>query len=121
MSNKSLKALHTALIDAREGYEKAVQDAENPQVASIFKHVSALHEQSHAGIHQILLERGEQFDEFGSVMAAVHKTVIAVRSAVTGSDQPSLASFASGEERIVEDYGAAIAENGWKCCRGRYA
>ena len=32
----------------------------------------------------------------------VHKTVISVRSAVSGLDQEALPAFAEGEERIVE-------------------
>ena len=43
-------------------------------------------------------------------MSMVHKTVISVRAAITGLDKPSLSSFASGEERILKDYDAAIED-----------
>jgi hypothetical protein len=44
-------------------------------------------------------------------MSLVHKTVISVRSAVTGLDRPSLNAFASGEERIVSAYDEAVQES----------
>lgn len=50
----------------------------------------------------MLLARGESPDESGSVLSLVHKTVISVRSALTGLDRSSLTSFMDGEERIDE-------------------
>ena len=44
-------------------------------------------------------------------MSTVHKAVISTRSALTGLDDESLSSFASGEERIVADYDKAIRDN----------
>lgn len=110
-SNDSLRTLRTALIDARKGYEEAVKDAEKPELKSIFQKMIVMHEQSHDTAHQVLVGRGETPDATGSFMAAVHKTVISVRSAVAGLDSKSLSSFASGEERIVKDYDATIEDN----------
>ena len=44
-------------------------------------------------------------------MSIVHKAVISVRSAITGLDRSSLASFVGGEKRIVGAYDEAIQEN----------
>jgi uncharacterized protein (TIGR02284 family) len=106
----SLKSLHTALIDAEQGYDTAVRDAEDPEMRALFEELRALHQEAHADVHAILVGKGEQPDETGSFMSMVHKTVISVRAAITGLDRPSLASFASGEERILKDYDAAIEE-----------
>lgn len=107
----SLKSLHTALIDAEEGYDTAVKDAEGPEMRAIFQELRALHQEAHADVHAILVGKGEQPDEAGSFMSMVHKTVVSVRAAVTGLDKPSLTSFANGEERILKDYDAAIEES----------
>jgi hypothetical protein len=44
-------------------------------------------------------------------MSTVHKTIISVRSAVTGLNEEALSAFVEGEERIVEDYNRAIKDN----------
>jgi uncharacterized protein (TIGR02284 family) len=108
----ALKSLHTALIDAEEGYDTAVRDAEGPEMRALFEELRALHREAHADVHAILVGRGEEPDETGSFMSMVHKTVVSVRAALTGLDKPSLTSFASGEERILKDYDAAIEECG---------
>lgn len=111
-SNDKLKSLHTALIDARKGYETAVNDAETSEMKALFRRMIAQHEAAHREVHGLLTKRGETPDEDGSFMSTVHKTVISVRSAVSGLGRDSLSSFADGEERIVESYDEAIAENG---------
>lgn len=112
MSNyESLKALHTALVDARAGYKEAESRADDPQVAAIFQEADAAHERAHGEIHDLLAGRGEKPDDGGSFMSTVHETVIAIRSAVTGLDDAALSSFASGEERILARYDDAIQES----------
>jgi uncharacterized protein (TIGR02284 family) len=107
----ALKSLHTALIDAEEGYDTAVRDADGPEMRALFEELRALHQKAHADVHAILVGKGEQPDETGSFMSMVHKTVVSVRAAITGLDKPSLTSFANGEERILKDYDAAIEES----------
>jgi uncharacterized protein (TIGR02284 family) len=107
----SLKSLHTALIDAEEGYDTAVRDADGPEMRAVFEELRTLHQEAHADVHAMLVGNGEQPDETGSFMSMVHKTVVSVRAALTGLDRPSLTSFASGEERILNDYDAAIEES----------
>lgn len=111
MANDALKALHTALIDARKGYEQARKATGEADVKAIFGKMIGLHEKSHDSIHKILASRGEKPDDDGSFMSMVHTTVISVRSAITGLDKNSLSSFASGEERIVQSYDEAIRDS----------
>jgi uncharacterized protein (TIGR02284 family) len=108
----SLKSLHTILIDAEQGYETAIADAEAPDMKAIFEKMAALHARAHANVHAILLDKGDRPDESGSYLSVVHKAVISIRSAVEGLDRSSLWSFADGEERIVGAFDAAIADAG---------
>jgi uncharacterized protein (TIGR02284 family) len=108
----ALKSLHTNLIDAEEGYDEAIKDTDAVAVKSLFETMRSLHQQAHRDVHDILVAKGEQPNESGSFMSMVHKAVISVRSATTGLDNASLDSFASGEERIVTAYDAAISESG---------
>ncbi len=110
-SYEALRSLHASLIDAEKGYEEAIKDAEVGDIKVIFEDMRALHRRAHDEVHAMLLSKGQQPDELGSFMSLVHKTVISVRSALTGLDRSSLESFASGEEHIVSAYDKAIEEN----------
>ena len=110
--NDFIVELHTALIDAGNGYDEAIKDAQKPDLIALFQRAKALHEKAHANIHAILSARGVAPDDKGSFMSTVHETVISVRSAVVGLDKGSLSAFASGEQRIIEAYDKAIQSNG---------
>lgn len=110
MSHAALSSLHTALIDAREGYEKAIEKTDEPLLAPLFQDLLALHGVAHRDVHGFLVAKGEEADDSGSFMGDVHKAVISVRSVLTGIDHDSLSAFASGEESILERYDDAIGE-----------
>ena len=110
MSDHKLARLHTTLLDARSGYETAIDDAETAQTKALFEQMYAVHGAAHADLDKALLAHGDEPDESGSLMSTVHKAVISVRSAVTGIDENSLSSFVSGEQRIVEQYDEAIQD-----------
>lgn len=110
MSNDELKKLHTAIVDAIAGYREAVEDTDDAQAKAVFQEMIDLHGAAHEEIHRRLVEKGEKADDSGSFMSTVHKTVISVRAAVTGLGSNAFSSFASGEERIVGQYGDALEE-----------
>lgn len=110
MAADCLKKLHTALVDARNGYEKAAEDAETPALKSLFEEMIALKNRDHAELHAGLLRMGEHPNESGSFLSTVHRTVIGVRAAVTGLGTNALSSFVSGEEQIVKEYDDALQE-----------
>lgn len=110
MNNERLSALHTAIIDAREGYRKAIEKAEDPGVLERLRAVDSLHQAAHADIHRLLATGGAKVDDNGSIIGSVHKAVVTARSAILGLDDASLVSFASGEENNLEAYDEAIGE-----------
>ena len=110
MAADSLKKLHTALVDNRNGYQEAVKDADTPAIKALFAEMVALKEKDHAELHVGLSKLGEKADETGSFMSTVHKTVISVRSAVTGLGSNALGSFVMGEEQVIKEYDEALKE-----------
>lgn len=106
----ALQKLHTTMLDTREGYVAAKRDAESEPLKSLFQSMIDLRDRDHAEIHASLVARGEEPDEGTSLMATVHKAAVGVRSAVTGIDRSALEPFISGEEAVLEEYDAAIAE-----------
>ena len=110
MAADSLKKLHTSLVDNRNGYQEAVKDADTPAIKGLFAEMVALKEKDHAELHAGLTDLGEEPDESGSFMSTVHKTVISVRSAVTGLGSNALGSFVMGEEQVSKEYDEALKE-----------
>ena len=107
----TLKTLQTELVDAHHGYEEALKDTTDSEVAGLIRQIDALHTDAIAENHDSLAAAGEPDNEDGSLMSFVHRTVISVRSAITGLGPDSLPSFASGEQRILDAYDNAIQDS----------
>jgi len=113
-SIESLKKLHTVLIDTRNGYDEALEDAHKDKsssaLAPLFREMIDLRSKAHAELHQALIAKGEKPDDSGSFMSAVHRVAIDVRAAITGLNE-SLSAFISGEEQVMGAYDEALKEN----------
>ena len=110
-ANDKLITLHTALVDAGNGYDEAIKDATDPRIAGLFMDMKALHQRHHSELHAILLGSGETPDDQGSFMSKVHRAVIGARAAITGLGTNALSSFVSGEQRLLSEYEEAIEAN----------
>lgn len=107
----SLKALHTAAIDSRNGYDEALKESDNPQdLAAVFARMSALHGENAAQLAEQLHLLGEKPDEDGSFMSTVHQVVMDVRSWFNGLGTSVLPGLIDGETRNIETYDDAIAD-----------
>ncbi len=105
-----LNALYTAIVDARNGYGEAVEDATRDDMRTLFENMIALHEGALNELRPELEARGVKPNDDGSFMTTVNETVVSVRSALTGLAENALSAFASGEERILKSYDRAIEE-----------
>ena len=108
-NTKELQTLHTAVIDARNGYDEAIKDAEAAELKLMFEKVRRVHSLAHQDIHKLLVDRGLTPDEGGSFMTTVHEVVIGVRAAVIGLGPDSLPAFANGEEDTLRKYDNAMS------------
>lgn len=103
-----LKTLHTSAIDARNGYEEALEDAESKGMTGLFRDMIALHDGNAEELHGILINAGEEADSDGSFMSIVHRTIMSVRSLFNGLDGSVLAGLIDGEKRNVGKYDDAL-------------
>ena len=103
-----LKTLHTAAIDARNGYQEALEDAEGRGMTPLFRDMVALHQRHASALHDVLAQAGEKPDDSGSFMSTVHKTIMDVRSLFGGLDDSVLPGLIDGEKRNVAKYDEAI-------------
>jgi uncharacterized protein (TIGR02284 family) len=105
-----LKSLHTSAIDARNGYQEALEDAKGRGMTPLFRDMIALHEGNAAELARELTKSNEIPDEDGSFMSVVHKTIMDVRSLVNGLDESVLPGLIDGEKRNVAKYDDALKQ-----------
>jgi uncharacterized protein (TIGR02284 family) len=103
-----LKSLHTNAIDARNGYQEALDDAEGNGMTPLFRDMIGLHQVNAAELARELTKANEIPDEDGSFMSVVHKTIMDVRSLFNGLDGSVLAGLIDGEKRNVAKYDDAL-------------
>jgi uncharacterized protein (TIGR02284 family) len=103
-----LSSLHTALVDARNGYQEALADADGKGLTSVFTKMIALHTSSENDIANRLRALGQEANDSGSFMSTVHRTVMRVRSLFGGLDSSILPGLIDGEKRILGYYDEAI-------------
>jgi len=105
---KHLKTLHINAIDARNGYDEALKDAEGRGMTPLFRSMITLHDQNANELEAELRKSGEQSDDGGSLMSTVHRTIMSVRSLFGGLDETVLPGLIDGEERNKSGYDDAL-------------
>jgi uncharacterized protein (TIGR02284 family) len=103
-----LKSLHTSEIDARNGYEEALVDAEGKGLSPLFLDMVALHDGNARAIADLLVGHGQVADSEGSFMSLVNRAIMSVRSLFDGLGEGVLPGLIDGERRNVEAYDAAL-------------
>jgi uncharacterized protein (TIGR02284 family) len=103
-----LKSLHTAAIDARNGYQEALEDAEDRGLTPLFRDMIAVHDGHARELATALSDAGQESDNEGSFMSTVHRTIMSVRSLFDGLDESVLPGLIDGEERNVSKYDDAL-------------
>ncbi len=108
-TTESLKTLHTGLVDTRHGYEEALEDAHGKGLSGLFRQMIALHADGARETERLLRARGVTVDDAGSFMTTVHRTVMDVRSMITGLGETIIPQLVSGEQHNIAKYDAALA------------
>jgi uncharacterized protein (TIGR02284 family) len=99
-----LKSLHTAAIDARNGYTEALDNAKGKGLSPLFDDMIVMHSQNADELASELRRLGEKADESGSFMTAVHRTIMNVRSMFNGLGDNVLPGLIDGEMRNLKHY-----------------
>jgi uncharacterized protein (TIGR02284 family) len=103
-----LKSLHTAAVDARNGYDEALRDADVGDLDFLFREMISLHAKHADALALQLRKRGEVADEDGSFMSNIHRAIMDIRSLFGGLDQSVLPGLIDGEERNLSRYNKAL-------------
>ena len=103
-----LKSLHTSAIDARNGYQEALKQADGKRMTPLFREMMELHERNAAELARALARDNEVADEKGSFMTVVHETIMDVQAMFNGLEESVLPGLIDGEKRNVSKYDDAI-------------
>jgi uncharacterized protein (TIGR02284 family) len=100
-----LNYLLGTLRDGQKGFADAAEHATDPQLKTLFTERSGQRAGLAAEIEQHIARLGDRPREGGSVGAALHRTWLNVRDAVTGRDDYQVvAECERGEDVAVENY-----------------
>ncbi len=102
-----LKSLHTAAIDARNGYTEALEDAKGQGMTPLFAEMIALHTGNAEELAGELLKLDERPDDSGSFMTTLHRTIM-----IHGLGSSVLPGLIDGETRNVKHYDDVLKESG---------
>ncbi|MGL5114247.1 MAG: DUF2383 domain-containing protein [Beijerinckiaceae bacterium] len=104
-----LARLHTALIDAANGYHEALKSTGEDVQTPLFRSLLELHDHH---VTQLEIEvstlRGG-IDDHGSFMSTVNRTVMGIRSVLGGLDESVLPGLIDGEKRNLAVYDELLA------------
>lgn len=108
----ALKHLARTNIDSAKGFETAAGQVENPQIASLFRTISAERAKNAEALGEYVELNDADAPESGSVKAALHRWWIDIRAKVTTATEYNvLAEAERGEDYIKHAYEAALKDN----------
>jgi uncharacterized protein (TIGR02284 family) len=100
-----LQYLLGTLRDGEKGFAEAAEHADDPKLKSLFSERSAQRAQLASEVEARIAGLGDKPREGGSVGAALHRTWLNVRDAVTGRDDYAVVAEAErGEDTAVQNY-----------------
>lgn len=104
-------ALHDQTRDAVRGFAVMVEKAE-PSFHSTVRQYLALHQRQAVALAQLLQSQGHDVDRDGTLMGTVNEVVVTVRAFFDQIDAGTMDQIRHGEDRILQAFDAAIAEQG---------
>jgi uncharacterized protein (TIGR02284 family) len=105
-----LASLHTTLIDSRNGYTKALEEAGSDGLREVLNLLLAMRSTHISAIEGHLRAANAPVDQSGSFMSTVHRTVIGFNAMMGDLTENILPGFIDGEQRILVAYDTVIEE-----------
>lgn len=111
---KVAKDLVETLKDGQKGYAAAAEkltDSKRPEWASTMTRLQQQRVRFAQEIVDLGHEYGDDVDESGSVLGALHRGWLSLKDALTGDDPSGvLGAAVSGEEHTISEYEKAVAD-----------
>jgi uncharacterized protein (TIGR02284 family) len=104
------KSLHTAAVDAANGYQEALKRSENAGFTELFETMAMLHARDAQELAAGLSSVGVEHDNSGSLLSLINKTIMDIRSLFGGLNASVLPGLIDGELRIIAKYEEALED-----------
>ncbi len=100
------------LEDGKEGFAKGAEklaDSDSPELATAFRANSEQRERFAAELTEMAKAYGDQLDESGSVVGALHRGWMTLKDALSGSGPDGILDAAEqGEDHALKEYEKAL-------------
>ncbi|ULH15754.1 PA2169 family four-helix-bundle protein [Deinococcus sp. KNUC1210] len=107
----ALRKLSGTLRDGEKGFSEAAENAKDSSLKSMFSELSSQRASMAAQLEPMVTQYGETPREGGSVGAALHRTWLNVRDAITGRDDAAVVAEAErGEDVAKGNYEEVLKE-----------
>jgi uncharacterized protein (TIGR02284 family) len=95
--------------DSHEGYRKSAEDADEPDLKSLFNDLSAQRGAMVRDLQKHVAEQGGAPEASGTIMGGAHRFFVGLKSAVVGRDRTAiLQEVERGESEAVRRYEQAL-------------
>ena len=108
----ALGRLHTRLVDARNGYTKALELGPDAEALPVFRELHAMKTEDAAETGRMLASYGADVDADGSWMTTLQKTIMSVRSAFDALGEGAVSDALDGERQILDLYDETLEQLG---------
>ena len=105
-----LNGLIETTIDSADGYEKAADDAKNPQIAQLFRRWSTDRAQVATTLRQAVRQEGGEPEDDGTVLASAHRMFVGMRASMSKDDKAVIEEVERGEDHIKGKYEDALKD-----------
>lgn len=109
---KVTKDLLETLEDGREGFTKGADklaDTDRPDMAATFRELAAQRARFATELRELAAQYGDQLDEDGSLLGALHRGWMSIKDAVAGDDPHGVLDAAEqGEDHAKQEYEDAL-------------
>ena len=104
----TLNTLIATLLDSVDGYTKAGQDIDNPELAGRFNARARERQSAVAGLQAAVASLGGNPEDDGTVLAGAHRMFLGLKEAVTGRDDKAIVNEVErGEDYLKAKFEAA--------------
>ncbi len=104
----ALEALHTTLIDSRDGYEKSAELIDSPRLKTLFNDLKIRRAEQANEVREFLSRAGTDLDDDGTILAAAHRQFLSLRDFVSNDDEDIVEEVIRGERQLLKAFDAAI-------------
>ena len=104
----TLNTLIATLLDSVDGYTKAGQDIDNPELAERFNARARERQSAVAGLQAAVASLGGNPEDDGTVLAGAHRVFLGLKEAITGRDDKAIVNEVErGEDYLKAKFEAA--------------